>query len=133
MNGVTVVNFSHPLTAPQIADVERRLEQRVARVLDVPTQFDQDRSFEEQSRTLLDAIDLDWESAPLVVNLPSLAPIAAVVLARLHGWMGHFPTIIRVSPIEGSVPRQFHVAEIIELNAPRIRPAQRDAVGKEKS
>ncbi|HOB44046.1 MAG TPA: CRISPR-associated protein Csx15, partial [Bacillota bacterium] len=33
--------------------------------------------------------------------------------------MGHFPACVRIRPVAGSVPTQFEVAEIINLEAVR--------------
>jgi hypothetical protein len=124
MTGLTVVNFSHPLTDDQLDELRRRLDRGIDRVVDAPTHFDHGRPFAEQAAALLDGVDVAWETTALVVNLPSFGPIVAVVLARLHGLMGHFPTIVRLRPVEGAVPTRFEVAEVIDLNTVRIRAAQ---------
>jgi len=99
MTGVTIVNFSHPLTDAQRAAIEADLGGEIARVIDVPTHFDAHRPFPGQALDLIAATGLsaiEWQTQPILVNPPSLAAIAAVVLAQLHGLMGHFPAIVRV-------------------------------------
>lgn len=59
----------------------------------------------------------------MIVSLPALSSIAAVTLARLHGLMGHFPTIVRIAPVPNAAIPRFEVAEIINLNDLRIRAA----------
>jgi len=127
MTGVTIVNFSHPLTDAQRAGVAHELGDEIARVIDVPTHFDPQLPFPPQALDLIAATGLtasDWQTLPILVNPPSLAAIAAVVLAQLHGLMGHFPAIVRLRPVPDAVPPAFAFAEIIDLNALRIRPAQ---------
>jgi hypothetical protein len=73
-------------------------------------------------QALLDEIDLlpaQWQGEPILVVLPSLNFIAAALLAELHGRMGYFPPAVRTKPVAGVVPRQFEVAEILDLQAMR--------------
>ena len=121
MAGLWVLNFAHPLTESQRRTVEKLTGQRIERVLEFRCQFDHNRSFVEQAQRLLDGADLssaEWQSLPILVNPPSLAPIACVVLAELHGRMGYFPPILRLRPSE-TTPPQYEVAEIINLQAIR--------------
>lgn len=117
-----LINFAHPLTDAQLERVRHLAGQPVERVIAVPAQFDHARPFAEQVRTLLAETGLtaeQWQTVPLVVNLPSLAPIAAMLLAELHGRCGYFPTIIRHRPVPDRVPPQFEVAELVDLQAIR--------------
>lgn len=116
-----VVNFAHPVTPEQAAGIARLAGREVARVVDVKTQFDHDRPFAEQAAALVAGVPLsaaEW-SAGVVVNLPSFAPVAAAVLAELHGRSGHFPTLVRLRPAPGSSPPRFEVAELVDLQAAR--------------
>jgi len=117
-----LLNFSHPLTPAQIAQVEARTEQRAERVIETMPQFDHAQSFAEQARALVDAVGLsphEWQSTPLIVIPPALSFIAVVVLAELHGRMGYFPTVARLRPIAGTTPPQFEIAEVMNLQAVR--------------
>lgn len=128
MTGVTIVNFSHPLTEGQRAGIATSLEREIARIIDVPTHFDPEQPYAPQATGLIAASGLtaaEWQTVPLVVNLPSYAAIAALVLAQLHGLMGHFPAIVRLRPVAGAVPPAFEFAELVDLNTQRIRAAQR--------
>lgn len=123
-----LLNFSHPITEPQRAQIERLAGRTITRVLDIPTQFDEQQSFVPQVRELLAQIDLtstQWQSEPILVVLPSLNFIAAALLAELHGRIGHFPPVVRTRPVTGTIPRQFEVAELLDLQS--IRDTARKA------
>ena len=117
-----LINFSHPLTPAQRARIEALAGEPIARLIDAPAQFDHARPFVDQARELVDGLRLspvEWQTEPIMVNPPALAPIAAAVLAELHGRMGYFPSIVRVRPVEGSLPPRYEVAEILNLQAAR--------------
>ena len=123
-----LLNFSHPLTADQLAQVAALTGQPVARAISLPVQFDSDAPFEPQLHALLADLPLTPEALqtePIVVNLPSLNFIAALLLAELHGRMGYFPPIVRLRPAAGSLPPRYEVAEILNLQA--VRDAARRA------
>jgi hypothetical protein len=117
-----LLNFGHPLTEAQLARIRELAGQDIERVVVVPTQFDHAQAFDEQIRELLATVPLSpeqWQTTPLLINPPSLAPITAVLLAEIHGRSGYFPTIIRLRPMAGIVPPQFEVAELLNLQAVR--------------
>jgi hypothetical protein len=122
-----LLNFSHPLTADHLAQVEALTGRAVERVADVPVQIDVDRNLAEQVAEIVDGIGMsseEWQSLPLLVNLPGYAPAAAVLLAELHGRMGYWPTIMRQRAVSGSLPTRYEVAEMIGLQ--EIRDAARE-------
>jgi hypothetical protein len=117
-----LLNFGHPLTDAQLARIRELAGQDIERVVVVPTQFDHAQAFDEQIRELLATVPLSleqWQTTPLLINPPSLAPITAVLLAEIHGRSGYFPTIVRLRPMAGIVPPQFEVAELLNLQAVR--------------
>jgi hypothetical protein len=117
-----ILNFSHPLTGEQVSAIEQRLGQNAERILALPAQFDQQQPFAPQVEQLLSTVELsaqEWQSAPLLVVLPSLSGIAAVLLAELHGRMGYFPPIVRLRPVEGALPPRYDVAEVLNLQSVR--------------
>jgi transposase len=123
-----LLNFSHPITGPQRGQIEALIgnHQSITRELAALPQFDEQQPFGPQVQALLDEIDLlpaQWQGEPILVVLPSLNFIAAALLAELHGRMGYFPPAVRTKPVAGVVPRQFEVAEILDLQA--IREAAR--------
>uniref|UniRef100_UPI0035B14D5D CRISPR-associated protein Csx15 n=1 Tax=Promineifilum sp. TaxID=2664178 RepID=UPI0035B14D5D len=89
-----LLTFSHPLTPVQLAQLAALLDGAPPDVRDVPAQFDQARPFAGQVAELLDAAGLsaaDWQTTPLLIMPPAYAPIAATLIAELHGRMGYFP------------------------------------------
>lgn len=117
-----ILNFTHPITDNQRAQVEKITGQPITAVHDIPTHFDNRRPFPPQVKELLDAVPLtavQWQTEPLLINPPAYAPVASTLIAELHGRMGYFPAIIRIRPVNGSTPTQFEVAEIINLQAVR--------------
>lgn len=117
-----LVNFSHPLNPNQIAQLEALLQHKVERVIEVMPQFDHTQAFAEQARALIDSVGLtpqEWQSTPIVIVPPALNFIAVTVLAELHGRMGYFPTVARLRPVPNTLPPQFEIAEIINLQAVR--------------
>lgn len=117
-----LLNFSHPLPADQQARVAELVGQPLDTVLTLPTQFDHSQPFIPQVAALIDQVPLtpeEWQTAPLVVILPSLNFIAAIVLAELHGRMGYFPPIVRLRPVEEALPPRYEVTEVINLQGVR--------------
>ncbi|HZU76398.1 MAG TPA: CRISPR-associated protein Csx15, partial [Dehalococcoidia bacterium] len=94
-------------------------------------QFDDAAPFAPQVAALVAATGLtaeEWQTLPLLVNLPTYAPIAAVLLAYLHGLCGHFPFIVRLRPNQQNGPPSFEIAETIRLDT--IRDSARRERGK---
>jgi len=114
-----ILNFSHPLTAMQRKQIEVLSGKKIATVKDVAVRFDAETPYAKQIVALVDQIGVtpqQWQTEALLVNLPSFNFIAAALLAELHGRMGYFPPCLRLRPIKDSLPPQFEVAEIINLN-----------------
>jgi len=117
-----LLNFSHPLPAEQVAKVEEISGQKMAEVVAIPVQFENQQPFLPQLQELMARVPLtaeQWQTEPILVNLPSLNYISALLLAELHGRMGYFPSIVRMRPVEGSTPTRYEVAEILNLEAVR--------------
>lgn len=123
-----VVNFSHPLTDEQLARLESLSGEPVERTLEVSTQFDHAAEFIPQVVALANAVGLtsaEWQTLPLLIVPPALNFIAVTLLAELHGRIGHFPSCVRLRPVEGAVPPRYEIAEILPLNAVRDRARRR--------
>lgn len=121
-----LLNFSHPLTPQQQAQIETMLSRPIERVIAVPTQFDNQQPYLPQLTKLLEQIPIsaaEWQTTPLLIIPPALNFITAILLAELHGRMGYFPPMVRLRPIANSLPPQFEVAEI--LNLQQIRETAR--------
>lgn len=117
-----LLNFSHPLTDPQRSQIEALTGQPIAQELAALPQFDEQQPFAPQLEALLAQIPLtpaQWQGEPILVVLPSLNFIAAMLLAELHGRMGYFPPVVRTRPVAGVLPRQFEVAELLDLQSLR--------------
>jgi hypothetical protein len=123
-----LLNLSHPLTAQQRAQIEALAGQPITRLIERLAQFDLQQPFAEQATALVDSLGLqpaEWQTAPLLVNLPSLNFGAAAVLAELHGRCGYFPPLVRLRPAAGSLPPRYEVAEIINLQGLRDEARRR--------
>lgn len=117
-----ILNFAHPITPEQLLQVENLTNQQVEQVLDLPVHFENENTFQPQLAEVLRQVPLtpqEWQTAPIVVNLPAYNYISALLLAELHGRMGYFPPILRLRPVEHALPPQFEVAEVINLHAIR--------------
>ena len=117
-----LLNFSHPLTPAHLAQVKALTGQPVERVVEVHSQIDPQQPLAPQAAALADQCGLtpaEWQFAPLLANPPSLNFVAVALLAELHGRCGYFPAHLRLRPIAGSLPPQYEVAEILDLQAIR--------------
>ncbi|MEI7988523.1 MAG: CRISPR-associated protein Csx15 [Chloroflexota bacterium] len=119
-----LLNFSHPITAEQTAQIEQLAGQPIQQVVNLAVQFDHQQPFLPQLQALVEQLPLTAEqiqSTPILVNPPSLNYITAMLLAELHGRLGYFPAILRIRPLEGSLPPRFEAAEILNLQQIRDR------------
>jgi hypothetical protein len=117
-----LLNFSHPLTPEQTAKIEELTARKIEQFVPLAIQFDHSQPFLPQLRAVLNKVPLtpeQWQTAPIVVNLPSFNYISALLLAELHGRMGYFPPILRLKPVEGALPPRYEVAEVINLQEVR--------------
>jgi hypothetical protein len=117
-----LLNFSHPLTPDHLAQVEALSGQKVERVAEVHSQIDPQQPLVPQAVALADQAGLspaEWQTLPILVNPPSLNFIAVALLAELHGRCGYFPAHLRMRPVQGSLPPQYEVAEVLDLQAAR--------------
>src|SRR5438309_8502059 len=117
---ILVLNFSHPFTTTQREQLASQLGME-AEIRTVPVQIDNAYSLAEQVAKIADATNLsseEWQTRPLAVNPPVYAPAAFVLLAELHGRIGHFPSLIRLRPKAGPVTT-YEVAELLNLQTIR--------------
>jgi len=121
---VKIINFAHPLTEENLQEIKALAGCAVSEVFEVPSQVDLASPLEPQISSRLDGLSLshrEWQTSPLLLNLPSLSSSAAVVLALVHGRAGYFPPVLRLAPETGSVVTRFKVVEILNLQAIRER------------
>lgn len=122
-----ILNFTHPLTAEQRAQIERLADAPIEEVRTIPVQITQEESLEQQIVAIVDATHLtseEWQTRPLLINPPGYAPAAFVLLAELHGRIGHFPSLIRLRPKHGAVTG-YEVAELLNLQTIREQARRR--------
>jgi len=117
-----LLNFSHPLTPEQRAQIETLAGQTLDRILDLPSQVDTTLPLPPQIKSMLDQAgltSLEWQTLPLLVILPALNFSAAVMLAELHARLGHFPAVVRLRPVPNTVPTIYEAAELMDLQTVR--------------
>ncbi len=120
-----ILNFTHPLTSEQRAQIEALAHTSIEEIRTIPVQIDQAGPLEPQIIAIVDTVGLtseEWQTLPLLINPPGYAPAAFVLLAELHGRIGHFPSLIRLRPKPGPVT-SYEVAELLNLQT--IREAAR--------
>lgn len=122
---ILVLNFTRPLSEQQREQIEELAGTPIDEVLTVPMQIDETEPLSPQVTRLVDAIGLsseDWDKRHILINPPGYAPAAFLLLAEIHGRMGHFPTFVRFRPKHGSVT-SYEAVEIVNLQT--IRDAAR--------
>ncbi len=120
-----ILNFTHPLTSEQRAQIEALAHTSIEEVRTIRVQIDQAEPLQPQITAIVDAVGLsseEWQTRSLLINPPGYAPAAFVLLAELHGRIGHFPSLIRLRPKSGPLPH-YEVAELLNLQT--IREAAR--------
>ncbi len=116
-----ILNFAHPLTGEHILQIEKLAACTIEDIQTIPVQINQSEPLAVQMRAIAAAVQLtseEWQTRPLLINPPGYAPAAFVLLAELHGRIGHFPTIIRLRPKSGPVIT-YEVAELLNLQTIR--------------
>lgn len=124
-----LINLAHPLTEAQLADITALLG-HTPKVRALPVQTDRLRPLAEVACALIDQVGLTadaWQTLPLILNPPGLAPLALAVIAELHGRCGYFLPILNLRPVAGALPPRYEVAEIINLHHLREQARMRRA------
>jgi len=119
---MTIVNFAHPLRTSHIASIEAAAGAKVNRVIAVPTHFDHMSPFAGQVVAAVDSANLsseEWQTLHLVIVPPSLAVIACLVMAEIHGRAGYFVPVVRLGVRPGVLPPAFEVAEVLDVQGQR--------------
>lgn len=112
-----LLNYAHPLTEAQRAQVAA-LAGAEPQVRDIQVHVDRSLPLARVAAALADAAALTaeaWQTEPLLLNPPALAPVALALVAELHGRCGYFVPILNVRPIAGATPPRYEVAEIVAL------------------
>lgn len=117
-----LLNFAHPLSPDQLAQIEAHTGQTISQTVEVPSQVQVQDLLPPQITRLVDAALLtpaQWQNEAILVNPPALNFSAVLLVAECHGRMGYFPACVRLKPVPDSLPPRFEVAEILNLQAVR--------------
>lgn len=123
-----ILNFTHPLTSSQLDKVTEIVGSAPERIENVRVQLDLNQPFDQQVIQILDTLAISteqWQSGGWLVVLPALNYAAGVMLAEIHGRMGHFPAIVRLRPVTEGLVTEYDVAEIINLEVVRSKARSR--------
>jgi len=116
---MNLLNFAHPLPATTCAAIAAAAGAPLATIIEMQPQLDTDGAFAPQIAALLERTGISseyFQTEPWLVVLPALNYIAALILAELHGRLGHFPAIIRLRPVANGPVTHYEFAEIIDLD-----------------
>src|SRR5260370_30663656 len=116
-----VLSSTQPLTDGHKDQIEALAIVPIDEAPTTPVQIDKAKPLGPQISALVNAAQLssqEWQTRPLLINPPGYAPAAFVLLAELHGRIGHFPSLIRLRPRLGSIT-MYEVAELLNLQAMR--------------
>lgn len=122
-----LINFSHPLTDQQMLQIATMLGAH-PEIRMVDSHIDRSHPLAQVATEIVDRVGLtpdEWQTTPILINPPALAPLAVAVLAEIHGRSGGFPAMVNIRPVAGSIPTRYEVAEIINLQTLREAARQR--------
>lgn len=109
-----VINLSgHPLTMEQKEDISQKMY--IEELIETPVHFNSRDSIKTQVVGVVDQIGLmldEWQSKPILLALPGLAPLAGALLAYIHGLRGGFPKVMWIDRTDTS---QYRVACLIDM------------------
>lgn len=117
-----VLNYAHPFTSEQLAQLTALTGESAIEVRTFPSQVDRARPVAEVAREFAAAAEFtpeEWQTVAFVLNPPALAPLALALIAELHGRCGFFPPILNIRPKGDTRVPRYEVAEVLELQ--RIR------------
>jgi hypothetical protein len=112
-----LLNYAHPITDDQADQIETLLGER-ADIRNIPAQVDRAQPLAEVAVALADGAGLsphEWQTTPLLLNPPALAPVALALIAEIHGRSGYFVPIVNVRPVAGAMPPRYEIGEIAML------------------
>jgi len=119
---ITIVNFAHPFSQSE-EELERILGCRIREVIKIPpAQFDLEHELEAQVDEVIERAGLssdEWQTIPIMVNIPTYHFAAAIFIANLHGRMGHFPSILYILPVKKAGAPSYIAKSVINLQAVR--------------
>jgi hypothetical protein len=122
-----LLNYAHPITEEQ-RDQLAALVGDVPEIREVATHIDRALPLSQVARELADVAGLspaEWQTVPLLLNPPALAPVTAALLAELHGRCGYFVPVVHIRPVAGALPPRYEIGEIVGLQEIRDTARQR--------
>ena len=116
-----VLNFTHPLSAEQCAQIEVLAQDTIVEIRTIYVQINQTEPLGPQITCIVNSVGLsceEWQTQSLLINPPGYAQAAFVLLAEIHGRIGHFPTVVRLRPKNGPIT-SYEVVELLNLQTVR--------------
>jgi hypothetical protein len=123
-----LLNFSHPLTEKQNEQITTLTGLTIEKTFEIPVQVVQNAPLVPQVVEIIGKIELDsrqWQTVPLLINLPGYSPVAACILAEVEGRSGYLPSVLKLRPVEKALVTEYEVSEIINLKALRDEARKR--------
>lgn len=122
-----VVNLSaHPLTEEQRSEIEQRTY--IEEEINEPAHCNP-INVADYIQSLFNRIGLtleEWNTKSIILVLPGLAPLAATVLAHIHGIKGGFPKVLWLAPHPDDRAR-YSVGSIVDIQATRDHAREKRA------
>lgn len=111
-----VLNFGHPMTEEQLAQVAELVGEAVT-VVDVPNQILNEYGIIEQIEEKLETAGVTEEMIDdgVIINPPGLGVSAAVLMAVFYERFKTFPRVIRMVRDGDALPPKFVVKEVVEF------------------
>lgn len=109
-----LLNYAHPITDDQADQLETLLGEHPD-IRNIPAQVERTQPLAEIAAALADGAGLsphEWQTTPLLLNPPALAPVALALIAEIHGRSGYFVPIVNVRPVAGATPPRYEIGEI---------------------
>jgi len=126
-----IINFAHPLTESHLREISIIGGEAVEEVIEIDSSIDTTKPITPQVLELINKVKFtkrDWQTNPILLNLPSLNYTAAILISEIHGRSGHFPAFIRMRPVKEAAITKFEVAEIVDLQTVRNTARARDSI-----
>jgi len=113
-----LLNFSLPLAPEQVAKIEHMLHLRIERVIELSIYFQENKPFVPQFHEAFLVMPFSpdqWQTLPLLVNLPPDNYTSVLIMAELHRRMGYVAPFIRLKPMGRAGSPYVEVVKIVNL------------------
>ena len=117
-----ILNFSHPLTDYQKEQIRKKLsmpvsEWKKSKIVRVDCYINIDRSLPSQINKILDGLPAKVWHQHIAFVPPPIAHSAILIMISIRERCGYYPQSIRIKREKKSLPPQYVVAEVIDLNS----------------